>query len=110
MKTPPPDATTIRATWILKDPGETYEYRGLPGTLARRGKSIAFDLRETGGWESDFEAMLVPAKTGWQLRFESLDGPEELGLREFSAGEEVILFHDSLKQTVYLHLPMAVLR
>jgi hypothetical protein len=109
MTTKQPDAKNIRAVWILRDSGEFYEYRGTPGSLNRRGKSIGFDLRSTFGDNEEFEVLLTPTKKGWQMKFETGDGMEEIAFTVFQGADETVLSHESLEQTIYLRLPTAML-
>lgn len=103
------DVRKVRAAWILREEGEAYEYRGVANTFERRGKSLCFDLHCTVGGDEDFEIQLDRTSAGWRMRFESYTGPEELVFTPFHSAKEIILCHESLTQTVYLHLPAGFL-
>lgn len=109
MTTKQPDAKNIRALWILKDSGEFFDYRGTPGSLTRRGKSIGFDLRSTLGDDEEFEVLLTPTKKGWHMKFDTVGETEVIAFTVFTGGDETVLSHESLEQTVYLRLPTDML-
>jgi hypothetical protein len=99
------DAGKVRAIWISKDCDEHYEYAGVKGSARQLGKSLQFTLHCE--WDDEEINVLIDrTRKGWRLRYDSDDGPEELALTEYNGpGNEVVLVHESLDETIYLHMP-----